>query len=152
LVVSRVAAIERNCDQCGDKYEAKRATSRFCSPKCRAAHRRNPAAVEVVDSTGDAHAIEPGLVSSQLEATLTAAKDRLKPEDAAAVAVLRMLAVKMDQFAAALAVDKDTPALFLRYCDALGLTPAARSKLTDKKEPTGGRLGNLRSVPRPQSA
>ena len=141
--------IERHCDQCGDAYPAKRVTSRFCSARCRAAHRRSPATVEVVDAAGTASPIEAGVVAAQLEEALEAASDRLKREDAAAVAVLRVLAARIDQFAATATIDKDTPALFLRYCDALGLTPTSRSKLTEQKDPKSGRLGALRSVPRP---
>jgi len=36
-------AMKRNCDTCGDEYEYRRKTSRFCSDKCRMAFgRENP--------------------------------------------------------------------------------------------------------------
>ena len=34
--------MQRNCDACGDSFEAKRATARFCSPKCRKRNARRP--------------------------------------------------------------------------------------------------------------
>lgn len=43
--------MERPCDACGTAYEAKRPSSKFCSPLCRQRARRNPALIET----------EPGL-------------------------------------------------------------------------------------------
>lgn len=143
-------AFDRNCDQCGTVYPAKRATSRFCSAACRAAHRRNPSQVEVITDDGSpAEAVALGRVEEQVESALAAVEDRLRPEDAAAVAVLRLLARRMDHSADALVVDKDTPALFLRYCEALGLTPASRTKLPEPKEPKSGKLASVSNIPRP---
>jgi hypothetical protein len=34
--------MERDCDRCGDSYEAKRSTSKFCSPRCRKQSSRHP--------------------------------------------------------------------------------------------------------------
>jgi len=36
---------------------------------------------------------------------------------------------------------------YLKYCESLGLTPAGRVKLGDKKESAGGKLAQLRAVP-----
>ncbi|GAB3889062.1 terminase small subunit [Terrabacter terrigena] len=142
--------IERQCDQCHATYPAKRATSRFCSAACRAAHRRNPSSVDVVtDEQGKAEPVTPGTVVEQVETALAAVEGRLGDQDAAAVAVLRLLARRMDQFTETLIVDKDTPALFLRYCEALGLTPSSRSKLPESKEPTRGKLASVSNIPRP---
>ena len=39
---------------------------------------------------------------------------------------------------------------YLKYAESLGLTPAGRAKLVEKKpEAAGGKLGRLTSVPRP---
>lgn len=39
---------------------------------------------------------------------------------------------------------------YLKYCEQLGLSPAGRSKLEEKKpEGKGGKLGRLSSVPKP---
>lgn len=46
--------------------------------------------------------------------------------------------------------DNVSIAVYLKACDQLGLTPAGRSKLTEKKpEGKGGKLGRLSSVPKP---
>lgn len=42
--------------------------------------------------------------------------------------------------------DNVTAALYLKGCDQLGLTPAGRSRLPEKKETKGGRLAELRSI------
>lgn len=34
--------MQRACDSCGERYEAKRPSSRFCTPRCRKRHQRNP--------------------------------------------------------------------------------------------------------------
>lgn len=41
---------------------------------------------------------------------------------------------------------------YLKYCESLALTPAGRVKLGEKKEAPGGKLGKLRSIPKPQTA
>lgn len=39
---------------------------------------------------------------------------------------------------------------YLKFCESLGLTPAGRAKLVEKKpEAKGGKLNGLRSVPKP---
>ena len=39
---------------------------------------------------------------------------------------------------------------YLKFCESLGLTPAGRAKLVEKKpEAAGGKLGKLKSVPKP---
>lgn len=69
--------------------------------------------------------------------------------DKGAIAVLLNLAERLD--------DPDFPvidgkfdnvseSLYFKSCDALGLTPAGRSRLTEKKEKAGGKLAQLRSV------
>jgi len=41
---------------------------------------------------------------------------------------------------------------YLKFCESLGLTPAGRDKLKEKKpEAAGGKLSKLRSVPKPAS-
>lgn len=48
--------------------------------------------------------------------------------------------------------DNVTIPTYLKYCESLGLTPAGRLKLGTSKGATGGKLGDLRSVPRPKAA
>ena len=72
--------------------------------------------------------------------------------DAGAVAVLRRLAVAVDHLIAnggmseSGKLDNVSIPTYLRYCESLGLTPAGRLKLDPKKESTGGKLAQLRSV------
>ncbi|URM86970.1 terminase small subunit [Arthrobacter phage Basilisk] len=42
--------------------------------------------------------------------------------------------------------DNVTAALYFKACDQLGLTPAGRSRLAEKKEQKGGRLAELRAI------
>lgn len=84
--------------------------------------------------------------------------------DAPAIAAARALALKIDladEYFKALekeaakcnrrppSPDNVSLPTFLKYCDALGLTPAGRGKLTQKPEGKGGKLGRLQSVPKP---
>ena len=106
-----------------------------------------------------------GDVRDGLEQAITAAA-HLTAVDEGALAAARALADKIDAWGVIVdwALDdvagKDTserPAVpqndntslptFLRYCDALGLTPAGRVKLDEKKpEGKGGKLAHLRAV------
>lgn len=93
-----------------------------------------------------------------LEATDASIKaaTHLGQMDAGAVAVLRSLARTIDAISdGAQAADDDgrprsldnvTVPTYLKACDALGLTPAGRVRLEEKKEPAGGKLAQLRSV------
>jgi len=42
--------------------------------------------------------------------------------------------------------DNVTAALYFKACDQLGLTPAGRSRLAEKKETGGGKLAQLRAL------
>lgn len=42
--------------------------------------------------------------------------------------------------------DNVTAALYFKACDQLGLTPAGRSRLAEKKENGGGKLAQLRAL------
>jgi hypothetical protein len=42
--------------------------------------------------------------------------------------------------------DNVTQALYFKACEQLGLTPAGRSRLAEKKETGGGKLAQLRAV------
>lgn len=47
-------------------------------------------------------------------------------------------------------LDNVTIPTYLRYAESLGLTPAGRARLVEKKpEAKGGKLGRLASVPKP---
>lgn len=101
------------------------------------------------------------------EAAIGAAK-HLTDLDAGAVEALRALARKIDTWdqivdwaiddaadregsrPAVPANDNTSLPTYLKYCEALGLTPAGREKLTAKKpEGRGDKLGRLSSVPKP---
>jgi hypothetical protein len=41
---------------------------------------------------------------------------------------------------------------YLKYCESLGLTPAGRERLAEKKEPAGGKLASLQSAAKRRSA
>ena len=80
---------------------------------------------------------------------------RLDDEDAGAVQMLRELARAADLIDEnglnpAGKLDNVTIPTYLRYAESLGLTPAGRAKLVEKKpEGKGGKLGRLASVPKP---
>ncbi|MGZ6836764.1 MAG: terminase small subunit [Blastococcus sp.] len=79
------------------------------------------------------------------------AAGHLTSMDAGAVQTLRLLAVKVDALEggdlnADGKFDNVSIPTYLRYCEALGLTPAGRVKLGPVKEAVGGKLGQLRSV------
>ena len=42
--------------------------------------------------------------------------------------------------------DNVTQGLYLKACETLGLTPAGRNRLADKKESGGGKLAQLRGI------
>lgn len=94
---------------------------------------------------------------SVAEATETAidAADHLTDMDQGAVQMLRTLAAAADSIDEnglnpAGKLDNVTIPTYLRYCESLGLTPAGRARLAEKKpEGKGGKLGRLSSVPRP---
>jgi hypothetical protein len=77
----------------------------------------------------------------------------LTPQDAGAVAVLLGLAESVDYLLThegltpSGKLDNVSVPTYLRYCESLGLTPAGRVKLSEKKEPGGGgKLAQLRAV------
>ncbi len=99
-------------------------------------------------------------VAEATERALKAAS-HLTATDAGAVAALRALARKIDAWDVIVewAIDDtrspdDRPKVpqndnvtlptYLKFCDALGLTPAGRTKLGEKKEPAVGTLGAVR--------
>lgn len=68
--------MKRSCDACGQTYEAKRQSSRFCKPNCRVAYSRGtrpPAELKVVET--------PAEPASPLSTTLVGAT-RKQLEDA----------------------------------------------------------------------
>lgn len=106
-----------------------------------------------------------GAVAKATEVSIKAAA-HLGTLDTGAVEVLRHLARSIDATHQDLtnAVDDDpdgksrsldnvTVPTYLKYCEALGLTPSGRLRLdvaAGKKESTGGKLGKLQAVPRPR--
>jgi hypothetical protein len=100
---------------------------------------------------------------SVLEATEASIKaaTHLTLLDAGAVEVLRHLARTIDGIgdedddldddprAKPKSLDNVTIPTYLKACDALGLTPAGRVRLDEKKESAGGKLALLRSANRP---
>lgn len=81
-----------------------------------------------------------------------AAAEHLTAADQGAVAVLLHLATQIDnQTDGGLTpdgkLDNVSVPTFLKYCDALGLTPVARLRFEpSKKEPAGGKLAQLQSI------
>lgn len=99
---------------------------------------------------------------SVLEATEASIKaaTHLTLLDAGAVEVLRHLARTIDGIGdedddldddarKPKSLDNVTIPTYLKACDALGLTPAGRVRLDEKKEASGGKLALLRSANRP---
>lgn len=89
-----------------------------------------------------------GDVLKATDAALAAAA-HLTDEDAGAVAVLRDLAMTidgMDERDPEAPLDNVTIPTYLRYAEALGLTPASRAKLGTKEERRGSKLAELRSI------
>lgn len=99
-------------------------------------------------------------LSAATEAAIAAAK-HLTPLDDGAVEALRFLARKIDtemvlrELALEWAeknkqkppsVDNVSLPTYLKYCDALGLTPVGRTKMGPAKGAEGGKLAKLRSV------
>ncbi len=93
------------------------------------------------------------------EASIRAAT-HLGPMDSGAVEVLRSLARTIDAIESGQdakddveddprkprSLDNVTIPTYLKACDALGLTPAGRVRLDEKKETPGGKLAHLRSA------
>lgn len=107
---------------------------------------------------------EPNIIEATERAIKAA--DHLTDMDAGAVEALRLLARKIhawDQIVAWAvedAGDEGRPKVpqndnvsisaYAKICDQLGLTPAGRKSLVEKKpEAKGGKLGKLASVPKP---
>lgn len=93
----------------------------------------------------------PGMPENGSE-TVVEATDRairaashLTAADAGAVEALRRLAAMVDNPPAK--VDTVSLPTYLRFCESLGLTPAGRKRLDEKREQAGGKLGQLRAVP-----
>lgn len=93
---------------------------------------------------------QPGVVAETARSVKAAT--HLTDMDAGAVAVLLQMAKSVDYL---LEHDGLTPdgkldnvsiPTYLRYCESLGLTPAGRVKLSEKKEAAGGKLAQLRSI------
>lgn len=108
---------------------------------------------------------ECGPVAEATEKAIAAAA-HLTDQDAGALATLRFLAKKIDteetlrdmalEWAAEdekrrpPSVDNVSIPTYLKFCESLGLTPAGRARLAEKKpEAKGGKLSRLSSVPKP---
>ncbi|NWN89196.1 MAG: hypothetical protein HLX51_11765 [Micrococcaceae bacterium] len=91
---------------------------------------------------------------SVYEATEKAVKaaDHITDEDAGAVATLLHVAQQIDAQTNGLTpdgkLDNVSVPTYLKYCDALGLTPVSRVRWFEgaKKEGSGGKLGQLRGI------
>lgn len=90
---------------------------------------------------------------SVIDATEAAihAAEHLTPADRGAVEALRVLAAQIDVLASNDGLREDgkldnvSLPTYLKFCDSLGLTPAGRTKLGEKKpEAPGGKLALLR--------
>ena len=113
-----------------------------------------------------------GAVLDATETAIAAARTagRITSEDDGAVEALLALARKIDAWdvivgwafddldgkakgarPAVPANDNVSLPTYLKFCESLGLTPLGRSKLAAEKKPEGqgGKLGRLKSVPKP---
>jgi len=89
-----------------------------------------------------------GSVAAETDAAIEAAS-HLIDMDRGAVAALRYVARIIDGFAdrpEEAVRDNVTIPTYLKYADALGLTPAGRLKLAKPKESGGSKLAQLRSI------
>jgi hypothetical protein len=90
-------------------------------------------------------------IADATDAAIKAAT-HLTAMDSGAVAMLRELARVADVVIATGGIneagkfDNVTVPTYLKACDALGLTPAGRVRLDEKKESVGGKLAQLRAV------
>jgi hypothetical protein len=83
--------MERNCDRCGNAYEAQRPTSKYCGSTCRARASRLPATADPPDAH-DSPLVAAGPVEAACRAELLAAH-RI---DAAAGRAALALAARID--------------------------------------------------------
>lgn len=89
-----------------------------------------------------------GVVLAEVDRAVKAA-DHLTDMDLGTVAVLRDLAKTIDGMPlrdAEAPLDNVTIPTFLKYADALGLTPLSRLKFTKGEERSGSKLAHLRAV------
>jgi hypothetical protein len=115
------------CDQCGRDFKSERGLVLHC----RAKHPPQ----------------RDGEIFAATEVSVAAA-DHLSAADAGTVAVLLDLARTIDGMGerdADAPLDNVTIPTYLKYSDALGLTPLSRLKL-EKPEVRGGKLAELRSI------
>jgi len=71
------------------------------------------------------------------------------PLDEGAVVVLLQMAQRLDDVEFPVIdgkFDNVTQGLYLKYCESLGLTPAGRNRLEEKKDAGGGKLAQLRGI------
>ena len=150
----------RRCAFCSEPLpKDARPNRKYCDADCRAGREKKPAEPEV----------KLGPVAAATEAAIAAARkaEQLTTTDDGAIEALRALARKIDawdtivQWAQEDAADNDRrPTVpqndnvslptYLKFCESLGLTPAGRGKLPEKKEAgKGGKLRRLTPVPKP---
>lgn len=156
---------KRRCEFCTAALPAgARSNKRYCDEDCRRGRTKAP----------PAEVVEVGLIAAGTEESIEQAtkEKRLGPIDAGAVAALRVLARKIDEEQArwdyclkyaewAVAngerppkpppIDNVSWAVYLNYCQALGLVPAGRKGLPGPKEEGSGRKlgGHLSAVKKP---
>jgi hypothetical protein len=147
-VVIAMAAHARVCEHCKEEYIAQRASSRFCSDRCRSAARRSRPAAKPEPAPEVEPVVE--LVPAQLQVLRVTrrsikAAEHLGKVDRGAARVLLRLAAQIDQ---APILDKDSAITYLKYADALGLVPASkvRQRSAAPGKPRKSSLTHLRSV------
>lgn len=115
--------MRRHCDQCGNEYEAKRKTSRFCKSSCRVQHSRRPDLAKVVELAPLQESVVDGveaatraelaqhdrLTSSHGQSALQLARSLDSPGESgsAKAALARQLAATMELALAGVAVAGD---------------------------------------------
>lgn len=139
---------DRQCELCGTSFTPAHKAHRFCSTQ----HRRHAAR--------EKRKVRPrfGEVAAATEKAIKAAT-HLTDMDLGAVAALRVLAVKIDGIASETVTTLDefkarfdnvTLPTYLKYCEALGLTPSGRGGVKSEKGGRGGKLLALSGgIPKP---
>lgn len=92
-------AVIRDCDECGTAYEAKRKTSKFCSPVCRVRANRRPSKVGKAKAAAapEAPAKPPAPTYDALAEQVTASLTKMKAYDTIAGKAALRVAQQIDR-------------------------------------------------------
>ena len=130
--------MQRPCDVCGESYEAKRATSKYCSDRCKMRKARG-APVEHVDATplrpiGDAQESEVGPVEAETSRHLTEVKREASVLGQAALALARRLDLGRDTGAAMASLAKQLEATLSSATKGVALSADPLDELRARRD------------------